>query len=143
MGVKTKIPLDLIRAYRRTFFWVMTRPKPWALRIGKPSLALLKLYAEEGLLSAAFITAYHPRGQKTPGLKNRKAQKRLLKQIRQKGYAFIPGMGKDPAGSWPGEPSFLVLGISLKSAAALGRKFRQNAIVFARKKGIPHLVLLR
>ena len=143
MGVKTRITFDLIKVYNRTLYWVKARPKPWALRIGKPSKALLRIYRQEGISSSAFITAYNPRSQKTSATENRKAQERLLKEIREKGYSFIPGVGKDPKGSWPGEPSFLVLDISLPRVVALGKKFRQNAIVFMGKNAVSRLVLLR
>ena len=57
------------------------------------------------------------------------------------GVLFI-GEGSDPEGEWPHEPSFLVVGISRAEAEALGRRFGQLAIVYARKGEPPELVEL-
>ncbi|MGH7739488.1 MAG: DUF3293 domain-containing protein [bacterium] len=141
--MKTRVSLETQKAYQRTLCQVNARPKGWILQVGKPSKPLLEIYEEEGFSAAAFITAYNPRGQKISAVQNRKAQKALLEDIREKKYAFIPALGKDPKGEWDGEPSFLVFGISLKAAKDLGRKYRQNAILFAGRNGRPRLILLR
>jgi len=54
----------------------------------------------------------------------------------------IPGVGRDPRGEWPAEPSVLVLGISRREAEILGRSYEQNAVVFVERGGAPELVLL-
>jgi len=61
---------------------------------------------------------------------------------REAGYACVPGMGRDPGGEWPSEPSVLVLGISRREAEVLGRSYDQNAIVFYEKDTAAELVLL-
>ena len=53
------------------------------------------------------------------------------------------GAGRDLAGTWPEESSFVVLGLDLDAARALGREFSQNAIVWAGNDAVPRLVLLR
>ncbi|UUZ55406.1 DUF3293 domain-containing protein [Massilia sp. H-1] len=49
----------------------------------------------------------------------------------------------DPKREWPSEPSFLVRGLSLEDASALGRQLRQNAIVWCGADLVPQLILLR
>ncbi|TAL78491.1 MAG: DUF3293 domain-containing protein [Burkholderiaceae bacterium] len=46
-------------------------------------------------------------------------------------------------GSWPGESSFLVLGLDAERAAALGNQYRQNAVLCCDERAVPRLVLLR
>ena len=53
------------------------------------------------------------------------------------------GFGEDGEGLWPGEPSFLALGVSLDTAKSLGVEFHQNAIVWASEDATPQLILLR
>jgi hypothetical protein len=59
------------------------------------------------------------------------------------GLESVAGIGRDNDDPREGEPSFLALGISRRAAESLGRKYRQNAIVFAGEEAVPRLVLLR
>ncbi len=52
-------------------------------------------------------------------------------------------IGQHPSNSWAGEESFLVFGVSLEAAKALGRRFEQNAIVWSAADAVPQLILLR
>lgn len=61
----------------------------------------------------------------------------------QHGHPMIGGLNIDPAGQWPQEKSFFVLGVDLETARAIGQHFKQNAIVWIQSDAIPHLVLLR
>jgi hypothetical protein len=53
------------------------------------------------------------------------------------------GMAPIRPGNGRPKPSRLVLGIDLETAAALGRRFRQNGIVWVSGNVVPTLVLLR
>jgi hypothetical protein len=141
--MKTKITPETLLAYQKTLYRVKATPKTWNLRLGRRSASLAALFRQENLSSAAFITAYNPFSLKTSKAKNGMAQNRLVKDVRKKGFSFIPGVGEDPKGKWAGEASLLVLGLRLKEAKAIGNKYRQNAIVFAGKNAMPRLVLLR
>jgi hypothetical protein len=46
-------------------------------------------------------------------------------------------------GFWPGESSFLVLGLDAERAVALGNQHRQNAVLCCDEGAVPGLVLLR
>jgi hypothetical protein len=141
--MKTKIPPETLLAYERTLYWVKASPKAWTLRLGRRSPRLASLYRQENLSTSAFLTAYNPYSQKTSKTKNILSQKRLVEDVRKKGFSFIPGVGEDPKGQWASEVSLLVLGLNLNAAKSLGNKYRQNALVFTGKNAIPRLILLR
>lgn len=88
------------------------------------------------------MTAANPRGMPADPDDNALSTEALLVAQREAGYACIPGVGRDPRGEWPAEPSVLVLGISRREAEILGRGYEQNAIVFIEKGAAPELVLL-
>lgn len=142
-AMRTKIPSETLLSYQRTLYRVKAAPKAWTLHIGKRSARLASLYRQENFSTAAFITAYNPLGQKTSKAKNVLAQKRLIKDVRKEGFSFIPGVGEDPKGQWTSEASLLVLGLRLKEAKSLGKKYHQNAIVFAGQNAVPRLIVLR
>jgi hypothetical protein len=56
---------------------------------------------------------------------------------------ILDGEGCDITDTWPGERSFLVLGLDLETSMLLGRDFGQNALVWADEDAIPRLILLR
>jgi len=88
------------------------------------------------------VTAANPGGAPADPQDNLLSSEALLHAQREAGYACIPGMGRDPGGEWPAEPSVLVLGISRREAEILGRSYEQNAIVFYEKGAAAELVLL-
>jgi|SRR5688500_866091 len=127
---------QLIAAYQQAHYVVHGR---CTLRIGRPSAALDALLDEHGAASAAFITAANPRGELRSEDENRAALAALEASL---AWPFYRGEGRDPAGSWPAEPSLLLVGIARGEAEALGRALLQNAIVFAEKGAASELVLL-
>ena len=76
-------------------------------------------------------------------VENVAAQSRLESKLRERSIPFIAGVGEDSAGIWPGEPSVLVLGITLDAAKSFGMDFHQNAIVWVSEDVTPQLILLR
>ena len=72
---------------------------------------------------------------------NRRRRK-LEAELKAAGLPFLRGEGVDPSGSWPGEPSVLVLGISAEEAVRLGRAYGQNAIVVAGRDAVARLVMV-
>ena len=74
---------------------------------------------------------------------NQAATIRLREQLIRYFPHIYRGESIDPAGEWPAEASFLVLGIDSATAGIIGRKFNQNAIVYVGTDAIPRLVLLR
>jgi hypothetical protein len=138
----SSLPSELIRAYAETEYRVSGDPR-FVLRIDLPSPELLALHARLRVASSAFVTACNPHGQQLPAAGNAARQAELLRAIGQFGLVALPGIGQHPRGDWPGEDSWLIVGLAQADAEALGTRFGQNAIVWAGADAIPRLVLLR
>ena len=66
-----------------------------------------------------------------------KDRNKALKSSLSDKYKVFDGLGTDPLGEWPGEESFLILGINRQNAMKLGTEFEQNAIVII-EDGVPN-----
>lgn len=132
----------LVQAYRETEYRV-SGEIPFALSVDSASPELLALYKGHKVACAAFITACNPFSQELDPHENQCRQDELAKELSQRGLKYLDGVGQHPTGRWPGEPSFLVLGLELEAAKSLGQSLEQNAIVWCGANGVPELVLLR
>ena len=92
---------------------------------------------------SAFVTACNPYSQAVDAEANVRHQSELAGVLASRGLVVFNGIGKHPSGQWAGEPSFLVPGISLDEACAVGRQFHQNAIIWSGADATPRLILLR
>ena len=140
------IPPSTLTAYQGTDYYVSAEP-PFVLRIGAASEPLRNLYRQHESNCAAFVTACNPYSQRLDAADNAAHQDRLRNELEQRGLTrglkFFKGEGRQPNGGWPAEPSFLVLGLDLEEAKALGRKHEQNAVVWCGADAVPQLILLR
>lgn len=132
----------LAEAYRRTEFRVSDRGWEFVLRHGEHSTALEACHAAFRVSGSAYITAWNPGSESMSLEENEAAQARLEAELTALNYLFLRGEGVDPTGSWPGEPSVLVLGISGSVAQRLGLAFGQNAIVVAGKDAVARVVMV-
>lgn len=133
---------ELVAAYLSTDFVVFGPPEV-VFKVGRPSLELHRLMEAHGVDVCAFLTAFNPFSEPTSAETNATAQVRLLEKLRQMRMTWLEGEGRDPSGEWPPEPSILVLGLDAGRAGAVGRDFRQNAVVTCRRGHAPELLLLR
>jgi hypothetical protein len=133
---------DTLRAYEETHYRVLGET-PATLRIGVPSPALAALHRACGVDCSAFVTAANPFSILTDADANAHRQAALADELRREGLRFIEGIGEHPSGQWPGEPSFLILGLPLDAAKQLGARHAQNAIVWCGANAVPQLILLR
>ncbi|WP_336619435.1 DUF3293 domain-containing protein [Ramlibacter sp.] len=113
------------------------------MRIGEFSPDLLVAQERHKSECSAFITACNPYSQVLDGPGNSLRQAELVQELAFRGIAFLEGIGQHPSNAWASEESFLVFGISLEAAKALGRRFEQNAIVWSAADAVPQLILLR
>ncbi len=141
--LKSKVSRTIINAYRTANYRIGVPPKDFVFNVRKKSADLNDLMKSHDCLTAAFLTAYNPYGEPAKPHLNVRAQKNLKQDLKETGFVFEEGWGEDPSGRWKKEPSFLVLGISLEAAKALGVKYEQNAIIWADQVAYPELVLLR
>ena len=139
---QTKVPWDLLLAYRETRFLIETDP-PFEMRPTVRSPELAALMAQHSARSASTITAWNPHSVLTDADANHRAQAELIAELDRLGLTHFGGFGRDPSGVWPGEATRLVLGIDDETLFALGRRFDQNAVVRARADAIPIIVALR
>lgn len=130
-----------MQAYLNALYRVQASPG-FVMHVNLRSEELAAIYRTYHASSAAFITACNPASELLPAEENDQRQALLLQCIEQLGLHWLPGRGEDPAGEWPGEDSFLVLGIEKETACGLGRQFGQNAIVFCDSGAVPQLVVL-
>lgn len=135
------LPADLVEAYRRTDYQVADGSYAFTMRVDEPSDSLRTCHFAHGVESSAFITACNPRSVPTTDAENTAAMARLERSLQEDGYFVLRGRGVDPTGRWPGEPSFLVLGITQADAVALAHRFGQHAIVCAGDDATPRLVV--
>jgi hypothetical protein len=132
---------QLRKAYRETEYRV-TEGEPFVLRVDEPCPELLGLYRAKNVSCAAFITACNPFSQPLSAEENARRQAELRSELARRSLFYLEGVGQHPSGTWPGEPSFLVLGLALEAAKTLGRAYEQNAIVWCGADAVPRLVLL-
>jgi hypothetical protein len=132
----------LLSAYSETEYRVVGSLS-FVLRIGYTSEPLARAHAEQQVTCSAYITACNPHSASRSDADNHRRQQALAAELTRRGLVFLPGVGQHPTNGWPGEASYLVFGLSLEEAMALGREWEQNAIVWAGADAIPQLVLLR
>lgn len=133
---------DLLQAYRETHYIVRTEA-PFTLQIGVPSLPLRALHSALSVDASAFVTACNPFSTDVGMAANAKRHAELGAELARRGLAHVEGVGQHPANRWPGEESYLVLGITLAAARVLGENLDQNAIVWSGADAVPQLILLR
>ncbi len=129
-----------LQAYRETDYRVFGS-QPLVLHVGMRCPELISLQGSYQTTSSAFVTAYNPRGAIVDAAANERRQAVLQQAIARCGWTAIQGLGKHPTGDWPGEPSYLVLGLSRDEARELGRQFEQNAVLWIGANAVPELVL--
>ena len=130
---------ELLTAYCRSAYRVRLRSGGAAtIRIGEPLPVALRPIA--GNHDWGFFTAWNPRSQPQPPTANRKAQRRLLADLRAQASLVIhPALGKGTYG-WR-EPSFWIVGIGPEALERLGDRYGQNAWLFGHGAGAAELRL--
>lgn len=129
-------------AYRATLYRVRAGSSTFDLRVDVASAPLAALMRRHGVTTAAYMTACNPYSVRTADAVNRAASEELRTTLLRADAFLFEGEAIDPSGTWPAEPSFLALGISLATARELGIRFKQNAILFADDDAVPRLVWL-
>lgn len=143
---ESAISPSLIQAYLAADYRVDAE-LPFTLKVGVFSEPLAHLLQRHQSDCAAYLTACNPLGRDVGDIENAARQAELSRELKGRSLRFIDGVGLDSQSEetqkWPGEVSFLVLGLSLEASRALGRKHEQNALIWCGKDAVPQLVLLR
>ena len=126
-AMMTKVSQAIVAAYEVTEFRVL-EPLPFTLRVGCASEDLLALYSSTYVTCAAFLTAWNPFSAGTSDKDNQRAQQVLLRKLSLEGFPTLNALGVDPAGTWPGEESLFVPGLSLERAKSLGSELARTRL---------------
>jgi hypothetical protein len=146
MSATSNLAPALLQAYRETHYRVNSDSsdlEPLVLRVGEVLKPLAILHKKFGVDCSAYITACNPWSECLPDAENGKRQENLLHALRTRSLRWLEGIGKHPGNRWPGEPSVLILGLSLAAAKVLAEDFEQNAFVWSGADARPLLVTLR
>ena len=138
----TFIDPALLQAFCETEYRVQGAA-PFVMRVGQQCSELVASPTRYGTDCSAFITACNPYSQPLDANDNAERQARLAGELRVRNLPFEPGVGQHLSNKWPGEESFLVFGLGLEEAKALGAKVQQNALIWVGADGVPQLILLR
>ena len=133
-------PPELEAAYRATSYFVDGSGGRFAVRVGRPCPEADALAAAHGADVWAYVTAYNPGSIAAPRERNETRQRQLEQALAEAGYRFYRGEGVGDDGGWPPEPSLFVPGVDETTAAALGRRFGQAAVVVGERGGPARLV---
>ena len=143
---ESAISPSLIEAYLAADYRVDAE-LPFTLKVDVFSESLALLLQCHQCDCAAYLTACNPLGQDVGDIENAARQAELGQELKGRSLRVIDGVGLDSQSEdthkWPGEASFLVLGLSLEASRALGRKHGQNALIWSSNDAVPQLVLLR
>lgn len=123
----------LLAAYRRTAYEAAGA----VARVGRRDAEVDALLRRLGTRQGAFVTAWNPWSRRMPDGWNARMMARLREAARRLPAAEGEGKGR----SW--SERHLLLAADPRRAAALARRFRQNAMVVARTGAPARLVLLR
>jgi len=138
--MRTQIDPVTLLAYQRTEYRV---DADWSLWVDQPSQALAAWHSRHGVNCSGFITAVNPRSRVLDEPGNRRRDRHLRAWLEAEGLRFLTAAGVDPDGNWPEEPGFLIAGIDQETAARLGRRYDQNAVIWSGPDAVPRLILLR
>jgi hypothetical protein len=133
----------LVLAYRATDYVAYSDSRVFVIRIGHHSLVIDGLLTRMKAKSGAFITAWNLFSKRLSAGANAYWDRELKGYLRACGFAYFAGEGRGATGEWPPEPSILAFGISRTEASAIGRRYRQNAIVYVPLGRPAELVMLR
>jgi hypothetical protein len=138
-----KMLSGLVLAYRATDYVAYSDGRVFLLRIGHHSLVIDGLLTRMKARSGTFITAWNPFSRSLSAGANAYWDRELKGYLSDRGFAYFVGEGRGRTGEWFPESSILAFGISRAQAASIGRRFRQNAIVYVSLGRPAELVMLR
>jgi len=133
----------LFEAFRNTTFVAFREAeKEIRIRVGEVCAQLEPLLESHAVDEWVFVTAYNPDGKPAPQEQNLRAQARLAEELDRHGLRVLAGEGRADVGTWPPEPSMLILGMPEPAARDLGRRYGQAAIVVGRRGRAARLLVL-
>ena len=117
----------LRRAYAATSYTVRADGRILTARLDQQSPEIDALLAAHGAAQGVFIVAWNPGSKRRDEAANRAAHAELVRELRQRGLAWLPHVGRGDDG-WQEEGCF-VLDLNDADADGLARRFGQNGVV--------------
>ena len=139
---ETSIDAGTVQAFRETEYMVHG-DEPFTLKVGEVCPPLAAAHKRHRVDCSAYITACNPFSQILDDQENAERHAALGRELGRRSLASIEGIGQHPSNKWPGEPSYLVFGLTLEAAKTLGTRLEQNAIVWSGADAGPQLIMLR
>lgn len=122
---------QLLTAYIKTDYRVAWPPGLWtSLRINQSISPFFSWLEQAGFRQFALITAYNPLSESQEENINEMQDELLGEALKQPGWQCYRSLHLDPDKRWPPEKGYCCCGIGAATAVTLGRKFRQNALVW-------------
>lgn len=131
---------NLEKAYYSTTYKLLEHSE-LSLRVGEKNQELEKLYQDFNVNSCAFVTAWNPYSTPLGTDENQSLNEKLRSWISGQQLVSFRGIGEGDDDQWPGEESFLILGLTRELTSELGKMFHQNAVIWAGPSAIPELVV--
>lgn len=131
-----------LQAYRETAYRVHGRGS-FTMQVDVACPELAAAYRHRQVDCSAFVTACNPYSRRLSDKANAIRHAALGRWLRRNRHRAVEGVGQHPSNQWPGEASYLILGLRLDAAKKLGGRLRQNAILWCGADAVPRLVLLR
>ena len=139
----SKIPPDLRAAYQATHYVIQRPDGDLIVQIGQQNPELAAFQTQQDAYSGAYLTAWNPYSQIATSEDNVAANSFLEAELAQAGLKYLSCLGKDPTGQWTAEPGFWIFNADRRWLQRVGRRFRQNAVVFSGPANVPRLLCLR
>jgi len=130
---------ELDGAYRATTYRVRLPDAVCDLKIDQPSPIMRDWLRRMEFSTFSLLTAYNPASQLLSSEDNERRQNALRSELEQGGVTFLAGDNCPDSEAWPVEPAICIFDLALQDACQLGLKYGQNALVFGKSDGMPHL----
>jgi hypothetical protein len=130
-----------LQAYLETTY--VTKKPELSIKIGEINRALNIFLFDNNCFFWAFVSAYNPYSSILSDDENELLHKELIEKVKSMKLRYCEGAGIPSDESWKAEKSLLILDISKKDAIALGKEYKQNAIVFGKLNQAPELVFCK
>lgn len=119
----------LAQAFAQTRYRGLVAGEPVELRVGERAPALdARLSGGRGW---AWLTAVNPGAKHLPETENAARLAALRGVLASTGSECWPGEAVADDGSWPAEPGFVLVNVSLEAALAIAADFGQAAILWS------------
>ena len=132
---------ELCENYLRSDYVVNDNGRLIYVRIGAPNDDLELLHLRYDVKSSAFVTACNSGSIPASEWENEQANASLAADLERLSIPYLRGHARDPVGEGPLEHGFFCFGIDRALVISLGRKYRQNAVVWTGAGNVPELVI--